>query len=436
MRDLAVLTAFVLALPWALRFTWAAVLLWTWISVMNPHRLTFGVAQSLPLAAIAAGAALLSLLVNPARWRALQQPLVAVLLLLLVWMGVSTVFALDPAASWRQFSKVLKIEFMVLLAMVALQEKRHIEWFVWANVLSIGFYGFKGGLFTLATGGENRVWGPPGGFIEGNNEIALALVMTLPLMNYLRLQSRARWLRAALLGLMGLSVVAAVGSQSRGAFLALLAMGTMLWLRSHSKLLTGLVLLLLSFTVLAFMPESWEDRMRTIQSYDTDNSALGRINAWWTCLHIANDRLTGGGFEIYTPGVFERYAPDPENVKAAHSIYFSVLGEHGYIGLALFLLLWLVALRLSRQIRTQARAHQPAQSWAHDLAAMCQVSLAGYAMGGAFLSLAYFDLPYNMLVMLVATRCWQQDQSGAAAASAPGPAMPALRSSTVAGRRP
>ncbi len=37
---------------------------------------------------------------------------------------------------------------------------------------------------------------------------------------------------------------------------------------------------------------------------------------------------------------------------------------------------------------------------------MCQVSLVGYAVGGAFLSLAYFDLPYNILIMIVVGRRW------------------------------
>jgi probable O-glycosylation ligase (exosortase A-associated) len=409
MRDVAVILAFVLALPFAVRFTWAAVLLWTWVSLMNPHRLAFGFAQTTPFAAMAAGAALVSLLFNRNNWRALGQPVVLALLLFLLWMCITTLAAFNPVESSVQLNKVLKIQLMTLIALVALQTRRQIDLFVWANVLSVGFYGFKGGVFTVVTGGENRVWGPPGGFIEGNNELALALVMTLPLMNYLRLSSQRQGLRAALLVLMALSVVAVAGSQSRGAFLALLAMAAMLWLRSRHKLATGLALTLASFTVLALMPSAWEDRMRTIQTYEADNSALGRINAWWSNFNLANHRFTGGGFEIYTPEIFGRFAPDPSNIKVAHSIYFSVLGEHGWIGLLLFLLVWLLALRLSGQIAAMASA-QPDAAWARDLVLMCQVSLVGYAVGGAFLSLAYFDLPYNLVVLLVASRYLLQTQ--------------------------
>ncbi len=409
MRDLLLVLVFFGALPFAARLTWAAVLLWTWISLMNPHQLAYGFATTMPFAALAAGAALLSLPFNPNQWSRLRQPVVLVLLLFVLWMCLTTLLAINPQSSWPQLSKVLKIQLMTLVAVVALTERRHIDWFVWANVVSLGFYGVKGGLFTVATGGEHHVWGPPGSFIEGNNELALALVMALPLMNYVRLQAQRMWLRWALLLAMGLCVVAIAGTQSRGALLALVAMAGMLWLRSHHKILTGLTMALASVAVLALMPESWEERMRSIQSYDGDGSALGRINAWWTTVRIANHHLTGGGFDIYTPEIFARFAPDPGNIKVAHSIYFSVLGEHGYIGLALFLLLWLLALRMSRQIAVQTRRLAPLKApaewaWAGDLARMCQVALVGYAVGGAFLSLAYFDVPYNILVLLVATR--------------------------------
>lgn len=402
MRDVLIIGMVLGALPFALRQTWVAVLLWTWISLMNPHKLTYGFANMAPLAAIAAAAALVSLPFNRNRWSNLLQPVVLMLMLFVAWMGLTTLLAINPEASMQQLDKVLKIQLMTLVALVALTERRAIEWFVWVNVLSIGFYGLKGGVFTIATGGAHHVWGPPGGFIEGNNELALALVMVLPLMNYLRLQSTRRSLRAGLLALMGLTVVAVAGSQSRGALLALMAMAAMLWLRSHHKWLTGLAMGAASFAVLALMPESWEQRMHTIQTYEADGSAMGRINAWLTTFNLARHRATGGGFDIYTPETYAMYAPDPSNVLVAHSIYFSVLGEHGFVGLALFLLVWLLALRLSGRIAAAARV-QPELAWARDLALMCQVALVGYAVGGAFLSLAYFDLPYNLVVVLVTT---------------------------------
>lgn len=145
--------------------------------------------------------------------------------------------------------------------------------------------------------------------------------------------------------------------------------------------------------------------MNTIQTYQQDGSAMGRINAWHLAFNIANHRITGAGFEAYTPETFALYAPDPLDIHVAHSIYFSVLAEHGYIGLCLFLGIWLSTLGIAKQIRKETR-HDKELLWLFHLAGMCQVALVGYAVGGAFLSLAYFDLPYNIMVILVVAWRW------------------------------
>jgi probable O-glycosylation ligase (exosortase A-associated) len=137
-------------------------------------------------------------------------------------------------------------------------------------------------------------------------------------------------------------------------------------------------MLVAGISLLSFMPESWWSRMGTISTYEQDASAMGRINAWQTAFNIATERLVGGGFELYSYEVFARYAPNPEDVHAAHSIYFQVLGEHGFIGLLLFLLIWWLAWRCANQIKRSAK-DQRDWRWAGSLATMIQVSLVGYA---------------------------------------------------------
>jgi probable O-glycosylation ligase (exosortase A-associated) len=274
---------------------------------------------------------------------------------------------------------------------------------MWILAGSVAFYGVKGGLFTLRGGGEYRVWGPWGSFIEDNNALALATVMTIPLLRYLQLQATRRWMRHALLAAMLLCGMSALGSHSRGALLAIVASLAFLWLKARAKVVTGLAFLMLIPLGIGIMPDSWEQRMMSIQSYEEDGSAMGRINAWHMAFNLAQDRPLGGGFDIYNPEVFARYAPDPTDVHAAHSIYFQMLGEHGFVGLFLFVLLWPLVWRDASWIRRHARRLEGWQ-WASDLAGMVQVALVGYAVGGAFLNLAYYDVPYNLIVALVVTR--------------------------------
>lgn len=408
-RDLLMVAIFCGVLPFVLTRPWLGVLLWTWVSIMNPHKLAWGFATDAPFAAAAAGATLLSLLVSKHRLRMPTGPPVVTLFAFVAWMCLTTLLAFYPGESLIQLNKVLKIQLMTLVAFAALQERKHIELFVWVNVLSLGFYGVKGGIFTITRDGAERVWGPPGGFIAGNNEIGLALVMAIPLMNYLRVTSQRAWIRYAMLAAMALSATAALGTQSRGAFLAICAMGIVLWVRSRNKSISAAAIALLGYLLFTFMPATWFARMQTIMKYDEDGSALGRLNAWRMAFNLANERLFGGGFEIYAADVFARFAPVGDNVRAAHSIYFQVLGEHGYPGLLLFLLLGWLAFRTANRIRREALKQEETQ-WLHPLAGMIQVSLVGYAVGGAFLSLTYFDLPYNMLVVLVVSWRWLQDK--------------------------
>lgn len=408
MRDF-VLGPTILAIAcYALVHPWIGIMGWTWISIMSPQSYSWRL-SSMPVAAAVAGATLLGVLVTRDRRQFAVSGEMAVLMMFMLWISITLIFAFQIEYSYYMWNRVMKIDLMVLVALMVLYSKRHITMLVWILVGSLGFFGVKGGLFTLATGGSYRVWGPDGSFIEGNNEIALALVMIIPLMQYLRLTTESVWIKRALLVSMVLCALAALGSQSRGALLAIGAMGSVLWWRSSRKAGAAVFMVVASVAVLSFMPETWWDRMGTIGTYEQDSSALGRLNAWWMAFNLAKANFFGGGFAIYNAQTFALYAPDPTDIHAAHSIYFMVLGEHGFVGLALFLLLWILVWRSAGRLRTQAR-QLPQTMWLSHLGALCQVSLAGYAVGGAFLSLSYYDLPYNILVLVVLGCRWMDNK--------------------------
>jgi putative inorganic carbon (HCO3(-)) transporter len=375
-----------------------------WVSVMNPHRLAWGFAHDFRFAQLIAIATLIGILFSKEPKRLPVTPVTVVLFTLVLWMNITTVFAIDTAASLPMWERVMKIQLMIFVALCLLHSKQHVQILMWIVAGSVAFYAVKGGVFTLRYAGDFLVWGPSGSFIEDNNAMALATIMTIPLLRYLQLQTSRRTLRVALLGAMVLCGFAALGSHSRGALLAVAAMLPFLWLKSRTKLVGGVLLVLLVPVAIGFMPEKWEERMKSIQDYEQDGSAMGRINAWGMAINLARDRpLIGGGFEVDNRAVFARYGPNPDAVHSAHSIYFQMLGQHGYVGLSLFLLLWLLVWRDATWISRQSR-HREDLRWASDLARMIQVSLVGYAAGGAFLNLAYYDVPYNLLVALVLTR--------------------------------
>ena len=391
-------------LPFVLKQPWIGVLMWLWVSVMTPQHFAFGFALGIPFAAIIAVVTLTSIAISKEKIRLPINATTVPLIVFPLWMCVTYAFALEHQDDgFNRWKEVMKIFFFILVSASLIKSRKNVEWMIWVIVISVGFFGVKGGIFTILSGGSYRVWGPPGNsFMSDNNAISVALVMIIPLMYFLQSVATSKWTKWGLMGAMGLSMMAIFGSQSRGAFVAVSAMMLFLWAKSKKKLAFGILLVALLPLAIGFMPDKWTERMRSIESYKEDASAMGRINAWTMAFNVANDRpLVGGGFELYTPRTFAKYAPDPNDVHAAHSIYFQILGEHGYIGLVLFFTIGFVAwFNGSRVIRISRLDAD--KKWAGDLARAIQVSLIGYAVGGAFVNIGYWEIQYYEIIGLMA----------------------------------
>jgi putative inorganic carbon (hco3(-)) transporter len=405
MRDIALSLIVFGLIPFILVHPYIGVLVWTWLSMMSPHRLAYGFAHDFPFAHVVAVATFIGIVVTKDRKSFPVNAITVTLLLFVLWMCVTSLFSIYPEATFPMWMRVMKIQIMLFLTIVLLHKLEHVDWFIWVMVASLGFYGAKGGIFTFIRSGDELVWGPPGSYIEGNNELGLALIMTIPLMRYLQMRTQHVWIRRGLWGAMLLSAIAALGTHSRGALVAIGAMSLALLLKSRNKIVLAIAIMVTAVIGISIMPAKWVERMHTISAYESDGSVRGRFNAWAVAYGVAKDRpAVGGGFEIYTREIFDRYAPNKDDaVRAAHSIYFQVLGEHGFVGLGLFLLIWFFTWRGAAWIYWNAPKGEE-YAWARDVSSMVQVSLVGYGVGGAALSLSYFDLPYNLLAIVVIAR--------------------------------
>ena len=403
MRDILITLIVLASLPYTFKRPYIGVLMWVWLSVMNPHRLAYGFAYNFPFAAIVAATTLLGLIVTRDPKSLPKSPVVYTLLAFTAWMAFGTLFAINPGGAYEMLSRVMKIMLMSFVTIMLIRDKRQLHMLIWTVLGSLAYYGIKGGVFSIASGGSFRVWGPEGTFIEGNNELALALITIIPLFYYLYLNATDKRLRYGLAGAILLCGLAALCSYSRGALLGIAAMVVFLWIKSPKKLPLALALAVIIPSAIAFMPAQWSERMNTVKEYQADGSAMGRINAWYMATNLANSRVpVGGSFDIYDAPTFARFAPDPLDIHAAHSLYFQALGEHGYMGLGLYLLLGGLVWRMGTRINKQV-AKRPDLKWAGTLATMLQVGMIGFGTGGAFLSLLYFDVPYYMLAMMVIT---------------------------------
>ena len=416
MRDLVfTLVFFGVVLP-ALTRPWLGIVIWCWMDYMNPHRLCYGFAKyAIPFSQISAGVTVGSALIiqEPRRFPWTRETVL--LICFVLWMNVTVWFALNPYAAWTEWDRVMKIQVMVFATLFLMYDRWRLEALVWIIVLSLGFYGVKGGVFTLMTGGAHRVHGPEYTYIEDNNDLALALVSIIPLMRYLQLKTESKFIRIGLGIAMFFTTISILGSYSRAGFIALATVSFLMFLKSRKKVVFGFMLVAAIGIGLAIMPQQWFDRMNTIKSYEQDNSARGRFNAWEFAWNVAMDHpITGGGFRVFTKELFQIYAPDPEDYHEAHNIFFKVLGEHGFPGVFLFASLFASAWFSASWVKQQVRSF-PHLMWAGDLAGMMQVSLAGFTLGGSFLNLAYFALPYHLVAIILICKVIVKEEIAAAA---------------------
>lgn len=463
MRDLLISAIVFGSIPFILARPYIGILVWSWIGYMNPHRLAYGFAYDMPFAQIIALATVVAILFSKEPKRIPVTGLTVTWIVFILWLIVATQFALYPADARVYLGSVLKIQFVTFLTLMLITDRRRMDMLIWVIVLSVGYFSVKGGLFTLLTGGASRVYGPRGGMIEENNALALATLMIIPLMHYLHQHAKRRDVRLLLLVMMALSAVSVFGSQSRGAIVGGAILAFLFWLKSRRKFVTALALIVLVPPVVMFMPESWHERIATMSTdrsadlsdiesmrvrggaitlsapipsrdrlgyWPKDFSALGRVNAWNYAINIASGRLTGGGFDSWSLDTFMLYAPIVEEVQGGHSIYFSVLADSGWPGLILFLIIlamaWRCAARTSKLADRIEELH-----WISDLMRMIQLSLVAYFVAGAFLSLAYFDLPWHLISLILL--CEQMAKRAAAQRAASGnhgagPRMGAARS--------
>lgn len=400
MRDILITLIVVVGCLYTLKKTYIGILLWSWLSYMNPHRLAYGFAYSTPFAQITAIVLIVCTFISKQKQAIPVNNITIPWFCFILWMSLTTAFAFFPDVAIEQYIKVIKIQLLIFITIMLITDMEKLKHLLWVIVLSIGYYSVKGGIFTILTGGEHRVWGPSASFIEENNSLAIAVLMTIPIMIFLWQCTNKIWIKHGLLFAILTSAFTVFGSQSRGAFLAVAVFAVFYWSKSKNKIITGAILAILASIILTFMPESWHKRMETINTYEQDASAMGRLNAWEYAYNVANDNILGLGFESWSALTFAMYAPNPADVHAAHSIYFSVLADHGWIGLLLYLAIFFMAWRrLSSIIKRTSQVSSLKEI--ENLSKMMQASFIAYFVGGAFLSLSYFDLPWHLVSFVV-----------------------------------
>lgn len=419
MRDLVMLGMVVAWLPMAFMNGFIAFLLWIYTTLMSPQLYLYGFMSGFRYVFVFAGLALGLLLLGRVQDRGafIKDRSMVLLLLFIVHALTSAVIALstNPLVPFR-LEVFIKGMALALAAPFFLTSRERIHVALIVIVAGLGLHGVVDGAKVIASGGGHNIRGIPGATLGDNNLLALGMVMLLPLLLYLAKYSINRWAKWGFLAVFALCILTVLGSNSRGGFLALSVLGLWYWVTSPRKVVSAIFVAVVAVGVVNFAPDRWFDRIATIKDAGDDLSFVGRLAAWKVSVGIANDHpLFGAGFEAtQVPVIWDQYKnasnfiaieiPSIVAYKAAHSNYFQVLGDLGYVGLLLFLALLSSAYITRWQIKGLVKRSQDNNAWASDLSTAITLSLVAYMAGGAGVSLAYFELVYLQIVMLSIVR--------------------------------
>ena len=134
LRDLLLTVLLVGGLPIALRRPFVGALIFAFIGLANPHRYTWGFAYSMPWAFMYAAATVAGLFATQERLIGDSIRRYWPVLLYLAWMGITTIFAIEPASARIRLVEVAKVQLMCLVTLMLLTDWKRIRLLVWVTV--------------------------------------------------------------------------------------------------------------------------------------------------------------------------------------------------------------------------------------------------------------------------------------------------------------
>jgi len=419
-RDLVFVAFLALFMGMGFRKPFIFVLAYAYIDIVSPQRLTYLLLNSVPISLIAVGLAVLG-------WAAMddkkdvrvapRQFLIVILLAYCFYTTLNADFKLEALGKWDWVWKALAFAAFLPLT---LRTKLRIESLLLFMILSAASIIIVGGIKTLGSGGGygelDLMVNNNSGLYEGSTISTVAICIIPLIVWFMRFGTifPPDWkVKGFCLALIFACLLIPVGTSTRTGLLCIGLLAVLMIRDTKRKLVYLAALGCLGLAAVPFLPSSFTERMGTIKTYKADASASTRIAVWtWTMEYVKTHPM-GGGFEAYRQNRirYEKVAVENEGggvaavdrsvevdqARAYHSAYFEMLGEQGYPGLAIWLLINLIGVVRMEVLRQRYRKPEPGQEWISPLAAALQNAHIVYMLGATFIAIAFQPFVYMLI---------------------------------------
>ncbi|MDE2595367.1 MAG: O-antigen ligase family protein [Sphingomonadales bacterium] len=419
---LAGFVSILMALGFRRPFIW--VLAYLYIDIVAPQKISYFLLASLPVSLFAFTAALGGWLMADDKTDSRFTLRQALILLLLLYCGLTTLGADFPEEAAAKWSWVWKALVFAVFLPLTLRTRLRFEAAVLTMVLSAGSIIITGAIKTLVTGGgydQLHFFVNDNTGLYESSIISTVAITIVPLIwwlvNHGTIYPRSPAVRLFAVALTFACLLIPVGTQARTGLLcigllAVLSLRTVKRRFLYLGAMAGLALV-----AIPFLPKTYTDRMSTIENHEADQSASTRLVVWQWTIDYAKEHPLGGGFDAFrgnklrietrsaqTDGTNTsvKVGAVVDSARAYHSSYFEMLGEQGYPGLLLWL--WIQALGVWQMERLRNRWKKrtgPGEQWQAPLAGALQQAQVIYLLGAAFVGIAY----QPFILMLIAMQC-------------------------------
>ena len=426
LRSLWLLFVYVSFLGLSCSAPFVATLGYVWVDTFQPQIVSYILLNQVPVAMIMGIAAFGGYLLLDRRSPPPLTLQTALQAIMAIWITLTLIWAQVPDAAWIKWDWAFKTVAFATFIPFVIRSRVQIEAFAQTYVFSLAANFVPFGLKVLISGGgygQNLgLEGGNSGLSEGgflSTSCLMAVPLAIFLASHSQLTPKFKLMPLAYWGIAGLAIVTALGTYERSALIGLVVLGGYMWVRSKHKFAFGIVVAIVACLVIYKTSSAWTARVATIGNFEQENSAYTRILIWRWTLGFVADHPFGGGFATYLINHVELPAANGEAGhtefgRAFHSSYFEVLGEHGYPGFLIFLVLAGSTFFVLHRLAKRAGPY-PELQWVVGLSNALQSGLAVFLTSGAFVGLAFQPMFWYFISMSICLNAymWRVERSSA-----------------------
>lgn len=270
---------------------------------------------------------------------------------LVVWVGFSTFWSLDPTASGTRLITYVQLFVLTLIVWDLCDSEESIQNAMQALIVGL-WLNAANGYWNFARGIEAE-YGRFSSSGSDANEAALLLAIGIPLALFLALHSTGKWIRLFNMSYVPVAVVAIALSGSRTVIIAGVAVVayivTIVRKMRPATMLALLVLLIGGFTAVSLIvPASAVERSTSVGSDLSEGDLSGRTEIWLESFDSFIERPLHGAGAAATREALP-------TGKVAHNVLITIAVELGLVGVSLFTVLGITVLRSLRSMDRDSR---------------------------------------------------------------------------------